>query len=193
MRIGVDATCWANGRGYDRFVRQLLPAMAAHATSHTFVCFVGSRSASAAGERLASTSHRNQSTRRGAPSVPFASPRRWPCRCRIAQATWRSRWTSSNISRSAVATDRRWPNCGGSSGRAATFWYGPTRRPSLAPATIPFTVSTSTSRGNAREAAERWLYSGAPEPCERVARLRGNTARAEGPARRTIRVPWFVD
>ncbi len=28
MRIGVDATCWANGRGYGRFTRELLPAMA---------------------------------------------------------------------------------------------------------------------------------------------------------------------
>jgi glycosyltransferase involved in cell wall biosynthesis len=45
MRIGIDATCWTNGRGYGRFVRQLLPAMAAHATSHTFVCFVDARAA----------------------------------------------------------------------------------------------------------------------------------------------------
>ena len=45
MRIGVDATCWANGRGYGRFVRELLPAMADLATSHSFVCFVDARAA----------------------------------------------------------------------------------------------------------------------------------------------------
>jgi len=26
MRIGVDCTCWANGRGYGRFTRELLGA-----------------------------------------------------------------------------------------------------------------------------------------------------------------------
>ena len=41
MRIGIDATCWANGRGYGRFTRELLPAMAAHAPSDNFVCFRG--------------------------------------------------------------------------------------------------------------------------------------------------------
>ncbi len=39
MRIGVDATCWAHGRGYGRFVRELLPAMAALAPDDHFVCF----------------------------------------------------------------------------------------------------------------------------------------------------------
>ncbi|MBM4186944.1 MAG: glycosyltransferase family 4 protein [Gemmatimonadetes bacterium] len=40
MRIGVDATSWANGRGYGRFTRHLVPAMAALAPEHRFVCFV---------------------------------------------------------------------------------------------------------------------------------------------------------
>jgi glycosyltransferase involved in cell wall biosynthesis len=40
MRIGVDATCWANPRGYGRFTRQLLPAMVALAPTDTFVCFL---------------------------------------------------------------------------------------------------------------------------------------------------------
>ncbi len=42
MRIGVDATCWANGRGYGRFTRQLLPAMAQQAPDDEFVCFLDS-------------------------------------------------------------------------------------------------------------------------------------------------------
>ena len=45
MRIGVDATCWANPRGYGRFTRELLPAMVASAPSDYFVCFVDERAA----------------------------------------------------------------------------------------------------------------------------------------------------
>jgi len=40
MRIGVDATCWANGRGYGRFTRSLLAEMAALAPGDEFVCFL---------------------------------------------------------------------------------------------------------------------------------------------------------
>lgn len=45
MRIGVDATCWANPRGYGRFTRELVPVMAALAPADTFVCFVDRRAA----------------------------------------------------------------------------------------------------------------------------------------------------
>jgi glycosyltransferase involved in cell wall biosynthesis len=47
MRIGVDAACWANGRGYGRFTRELLPAMVAEAPADTFVCFLDERAAEA--------------------------------------------------------------------------------------------------------------------------------------------------
>lgn len=40
MRIGVDATCWENRRGFGRFTRELLPALTALAPDDTFVCFV---------------------------------------------------------------------------------------------------------------------------------------------------------
>jgi glycosyltransferase involved in cell wall biosynthesis len=40
MRIGIDATCWMNRRGYGRFTRELLPAMAALAPDDTLICFV---------------------------------------------------------------------------------------------------------------------------------------------------------
>lgn len=39
MRIGVDATCWANGRGYGRFAREMMRAMASTAPDDEFVCF----------------------------------------------------------------------------------------------------------------------------------------------------------
>ena len=45
MRIGVDAVCWANGRGYGRFTRELLHAMVAAAPDDTFVCFLDERAA----------------------------------------------------------------------------------------------------------------------------------------------------
>jgi alpha-1,3-rhamnosyl/mannosyltransferase len=43
MRIGVDATCWANGRGYGRFTRELVAAMAAIGPEHEFVCLLDAR------------------------------------------------------------------------------------------------------------------------------------------------------
>ena len=39
MRIGVDAACCANERGYGRFARELLHAMVVAAPEHEFVCF----------------------------------------------------------------------------------------------------------------------------------------------------------
>jgi glycosyltransferase involved in cell wall biosynthesis len=45
VRIGVDATSWASGRGYGRFTRQILPAMAEQARDDEFVCLLDARSA----------------------------------------------------------------------------------------------------------------------------------------------------
>jgi glycosyltransferase involved in cell wall biosynthesis len=50
MRIGIDATCWANSRGYGRFTRELVEAMVTSAADHEFVCFLDELSA--AGFRL---------------------------------------------------------------------------------------------------------------------------------------------
>ncbi len=44
MRIGVDATCWANQRGYGRFARELIGALVDLAPEHQFVC-LGDRAA----------------------------------------------------------------------------------------------------------------------------------------------------
>ncbi len=40
LRIGVDASCWANARGYGRFTRELLRAMVRAAPGDAFVCFL---------------------------------------------------------------------------------------------------------------------------------------------------------
>lgn len=45
MRIGVDATCWANPRGYGRFTRHVLPEMVRLAPDDTFICFLDRRAA----------------------------------------------------------------------------------------------------------------------------------------------------
>ncbi len=45
MRIGVDATCWANGRGYGRYTRHLLPAMVELAPEHEFFCYLDRKAA----------------------------------------------------------------------------------------------------------------------------------------------------
>ena len=45
MRIGVDATCWANDRGYGRFTRELVRAMVSIGREHEFVCLLDERAA----------------------------------------------------------------------------------------------------------------------------------------------------
>jgi glycosyltransferase involved in cell wall biosynthesis len=44
VRIGVDATCWANNRGYGRFARELMRALVKVAPDDQFLC-VGDRNA----------------------------------------------------------------------------------------------------------------------------------------------------
>jgi glycosyltransferase involved in cell wall biosynthesis len=43
MRIGVDATSWANERGYGRFTRELVRAMVEEAPNDEFVCLMDAR------------------------------------------------------------------------------------------------------------------------------------------------------
>jgi glycosyltransferase involved in cell wall biosynthesis len=45
LAIGVDATCWANGRGYGRFTREISSAMVELAPQHRFVFFADERAA----------------------------------------------------------------------------------------------------------------------------------------------------
>lgn len=45
MRIGVDATCWANERGYGRYTRELVTALAPQASAHELICFLDERAA----------------------------------------------------------------------------------------------------------------------------------------------------
>ncbi len=45
LQIGVDGTCWSNERGYGRFAREIVHAMALLAPGERFVCFVDDQSA----------------------------------------------------------------------------------------------------------------------------------------------------
>ena len=45
LSIGVDASCWANARGYGRFTREICAAMVAQAARHRFVFFADERAA----------------------------------------------------------------------------------------------------------------------------------------------------
>ena len=45
MRIGIDATCWANRRGYGRFTRELLSAMFRESGPHEYHVFLDEASA----------------------------------------------------------------------------------------------------------------------------------------------------
>ena len=40
MRVGVDATCWSNPRGYGRFTRNLLAALLAEPDGRQYVLFI---------------------------------------------------------------------------------------------------------------------------------------------------------
>src|SRR5512145_286007 len=45
MRIGIDATCWANRRGYGRFTRRLITALLELEPPHEFLFFLDNASA----------------------------------------------------------------------------------------------------------------------------------------------------
>src|SRR5262249_13621786 len=45
MRIGIDACCWSNKRGYGRFTRELLTALVEHDGSNQYVALVDEHTA----------------------------------------------------------------------------------------------------------------------------------------------------
>lgn len=79
MRIGVDATCWTNPRGYGRFTRELIPAMAALAPDDRFVCFVDQGAAKVFDLRLSNVEMQvvplDESPTAAAASDNYRSPR----------------------------------------------------------------------------------------------------------------------
>jgi glycosyltransferase involved in cell wall biosynthesis len=51
LSIGLDATCWANARGYGRFTRELVTAMVQLAPDDEFICFLDERAEAVFGLR----------------------------------------------------------------------------------------------------------------------------------------------
>jgi glycosyltransferase involved in cell wall biosynthesis len=92
MRIGVDATCWANGRGYGRFTREIVGAMVALAPDHEFVCVLDER-ASACFDLAAGNVRVVVASQRTSPTLAAsASGYRSPFdMLRLTRATWRER------------------------------------------------------------------------------------------------------
>lgn len=92
MRIGVDITCWANGRGYGRFTRELVPALFAGAPDDHFICFADTRAA----ERFTTDAPnvevtvvaQRESPTQAASAAGYRSPRDM---LRLTQAVWRAR------------------------------------------------------------------------------------------------------
>jgi glycosyltransferase involved in cell wall biosynthesis len=92
MRIGVDATSWANGRGYGRFIRQLLPSMARLAPDDRFVCFLDARSADRFDLDLPNVTREIVSQRRAPTEAAAADGFRSPAdMLRLSRAVWRAR------------------------------------------------------------------------------------------------------
>jgi glycosyltransferase involved in cell wall biosynthesis len=92
MRIGVDATCWVNPRGYGRFTREILPVMAALAPRHTFVCFVDARAAAVFDLQLPNVTTLVVVQSRSPTLAAAAHDSRSPLdMLRLTQAVWRAR------------------------------------------------------------------------------------------------------
>jgi glycosyltransferase involved in cell wall biosynthesis len=92
MRIGVDATCWANPRGYGRFTRELVPAMATLAPDDTFVCFLDHRSAATFDVTLPNVERRVVPLRESPTSAAAANGYRSPAdMLRLTRALARAR------------------------------------------------------------------------------------------------------
>jgi glycosyltransferase involved in cell wall biosynthesis len=166
VRIGVDASCWANGRGYGRFTRELLSRMVAQAPDVEWVCVADDRAAdrfdlAASNVRLVRVEQTESPTQAAA-----ANRNRSPGDVlRFTRAVWRER-LSAFFSPSVYtffplppglpalvaihdAIPERFPELTLPSRRARWFWRGKIRL-ALAQAKVILTVS-SYSAGELQE------------------------------------------
>jgi glycosyltransferase involved in cell wall biosynthesis len=162
MRIGVDAACLANGRGYGRFAHELLHAMVRLAPEEEFVCFADA--AAAARFDLASPNVRLTVVPQSTPPAQAASAngsRSVSDMLRFTRAVWRERPTvffSPSIytyfplppGQAAVVTvhdtiAERHPELTLPSSRARLFWNMKVRL-ALAQAKLVLTVSDYSKR-----------------------------------------------
>lgn len=92
MRIGVDATCWANGRGYGRFTRELLGSMVEEAGDEEFVFFLDARALETCDLRRPNVRHRRVELGESPTLAARADGNRSPLdMLRLTRAVWRER------------------------------------------------------------------------------------------------------
>lgn len=92
MRIGVDATCWANARGYGRFTRELLAAMVALAPGDEFVFFLDARADAVFGLRAPNVTREVVAQKVSPTEAAGADGSRSPWdMLRLTRAVWRSK------------------------------------------------------------------------------------------------------
>jgi alpha-1,3-rhamnosyl/mannosyltransferase len=158
VRIGVDASCWANGRGYGRFTRELLRTMVESDNADEWVCFADARAAERfdlAGPRVRLVQvAQNESPTRAASADGHRSPADM---LRFTRAVWRehldvffcpSVYTFFPLPPGLPAVvaihdaiPERFPELTLPSRRARLFWHGKVRL-ALAQAKLVLTVST---------------------------------------------------
>ena len=163
LRIGVDAACLANGRGYGRFTRELLAALVETAREHQFVLY-GDRGSLRALDLDASERARRRTSRRTSrrrtPRPRTAIARRSTCfgsraRCGETGPTCSGRPPSTPTSRCRRASPslitihdtitERYPELTMPSRRARLFWNAKVKL-ALWQATLVLTVSDFAAR-----------------------------------------------
>jgi glycosyltransferase involved in cell wall biosynthesis len=162
VRIGVDASCWANGRGYGRFTRELLRTMVAQAPADEWVCFADARAAAsfdieAANVRLVRVAQNESPTEAAAAD----GHRSAADMLRFTRAVWKERldvffspsvYTYFPLPPGVPAVvaihdtiPERFPELTLPSKRARLFWRGKVRL-ALAQAKLVLTVSEYSAR-----------------------------------------------
>jgi glycosyltransferase involved in cell wall biosynthesis len=211
MRIGVDAACLANGRGYGRFTRELLAALIESAREHEFVLY-GDRGSLRAVDLDAPNVRvvhvaQNVSPAHAAAADGYRSP---VDMLRLTQAVWRDRpdvfWSPSVYTYFPLppglpslvtihdTITERFPELTMPSRRARLFWKAKVQL-ALWQATLVLTVSDFAAReieeilGVSRdrlrvagEAAARAFQPSTPSEADEAARSAGVAAGS----------PWFT-
>ena len=202
LRIGVDAACLANGRGYGRFTRELLGALVESARDHQFVLYTDEASRGAVPLDAPNVSFVHVAQRVPPAHAAAADGYRSPAdMLRLTRAVWRDRpdvfWSPSVYtyfplppSQPSLVTihdtiTERFPELTMPSWRARLFWKAKVQL-ALRQATLVLTVSEfaareiqeilGVSRGRLRvagEAAARAFQPGTPEDAAAAARTAG--------------------
>lgn len=211
MRIGVDASCWANGRGYGRFTRELLRTMVAQSSGDEWILFADTRACDRIGldngaVRIVRVTQ-SESPTQAAAADGFRSPADM---FRFTRALWKERpdvffcpsvYTFFPLPPGLPAViaihdaiPERFPELTLPSRRARLFWRGKVRL-ALAQARLILTVShySAAELHAVLGVADARIRVAMPAPSEHYART--DRATAAGVAARhgvPAGEPWFT-